>query len=420
MRYLYSFLLYLILPFILLRLWWKARRLPAYRHRWWERLGFIKPITEPFSIWIHGVSVGETIAAIPLMQELHQRFPQYAIVMTTMTPTGSELASKQIMDKIYHVYIPYDLPDSVARFIHRIRPKLAIIMETELWPNILHQLAKNNIPVMLANARLSARSAKGYRYISGLTHTLLNHIHFIAAQTAEDARRFISLGANAENVQVTGSIKFDTQIPHDMVLQGKLLRASWDIDRPVWIAASTHAGEDEKILNAFATVRKKLPTTLLILVPRHPERFHSVETLCIQKGYNVIKRREGLPCLIDTDIFLGDSLGELFLYYAASDVAFVGGSLVAVGGHNLLEPAALGLPIISGHHLFNFTEISRLLYEADALIIVHKEQELAQAVIHLLQDNMLRKKMGEHGAKVVEKNRGALQKHLQWIDEHLQ
>lgn len=419
MRYIYSFILYLALPFILLRLWWKSRKLLAYKQRWRERLGYIPTFHQSDMIWIHSVSVGETIAAILLARALLRRHPKLHITITTMTPTGSDMASRHANERIHHVYVPYDLPDAVQRFLARVQPKLIIVMETELWPNMLHYSAKQQIPILLANARLSPRSAKGYQYIRRFTRNMLNCIQLIAAQTQEDARRFIALGADPGKVIVAGSIKFDTEIPKDLVQQGKFLRASWDVERPVWIAASTHPGEDEIILDAFAKIREVLPTTLLILVPRHPERFKDVANLCQQRKFSVVKRSQGQPCSINTDVFLGDSLGELFLYYSASDVAFVGGSLVSVGGHNLLEPAALSLPIVTGPYLFNFTEISRLLKEADAARIIHNENELALLMIELLQDFLLRKEMGERGHNVVEQNRGALEKHLSWIDAQL-
>lgn len=419
MRYIYSFILYLAFPFIFLRLWWKSRKLSAYKHRWLERLGFITPLASTNNIWIHSVSVGETVVAIRLARAIQEYQPQVNILITTMTPTGSDMVKRQQNPSFQHVYVPYDLPGAVKRFLKAVRPKLIVIMETELWPNILYYAHKQKIPILLANARLSARSAKGYRYVQHFSQSMLNCIDLIAAQTQEDAERFISLGAKKDKLMIAGSIKFDTDIPKDLVQQGKFLRASQDVARPVWIAASTHSGEDELILDAFSIVRQTLPTTLLILVPRHPERFKDVARLCQQRGFTVTKRSQGQPVAIDTQIFLGDSLGELFLYYAASDVAFVGGSLVATGGHNLLEPAALGLPVLTGPHLFNFTEISRLLSDAGAIKIVQNSNELAQQLITLLQNPASQKSMGEKGQQVVEQNRGALQKHLAWIESRI-
>jgi 3-deoxy-D-manno-octulosonic-acid transferase len=336
-----------------------------------------------------------------------------------MTPTGSDMVRRHQDSRIHHAYVPYDLPGALARFLKRVQPKLIIIMETELWPNTLHLAQKQQIPVMLANARLSARSARGYSYIRSLTRKMLSSIHLIAAQSQEDADRFIKLGALPNRVCVFGSIKFDMQTPKDLIQQGKLLRASWDIDRPVWIAASTHQKEEEIILQAFKKIRQKLPTALLILVPRHPERFKEVAQLCLEENFNLVKRSEGIPCSVDTAIFLGDTLGELFLYYAAADVAFVAGSLIPIGGHNLLEPAALELPVISGPHLANFNEISKLLKDADALRIVQNEQELAEQVIYLLMQTKERQRLGQNAKHVVEANRGAVTKHLAWIETQL-
>lgn len=419
-RYLYSFILYLILPFILLRLWWKSRKLPAYKTRWLERLGYGPVLNSKTPVlWIHAVSVGESIAALVLAKELLKQHPQLSLMLTTMTPTGSDMVMRYQDPRIHHSYVPYDLPVAITRFLKRVRPKLIIIMETELWPNTLHLAQKEKIPLMLANARLSARSARGYSYIRWLTRKMLRSIHLIAAQSQEDADRFIKLGALADHVQVYGSIKFDMQAPKDLIQQGKLLRASWDIDRPVWIAASTHQREEEIILQAFKLIRQKLQTALLILVPRHPERFKDVAQLCIDENFNIIKRSQGIPCSVDTDIFLGDSLGELFLYYAAADVAFVAGSLIPIGGHNLLEPAALGLAVISGPYLSNFNEISKLLKNADALRIVNNHHELAEQVIYLLTQNQERQRLGQNSKQVVEANRGAVAKHLAWIEQQL-
>lgn len=419
MHHIYNFLIYLLSPLLLVRLWWRGRRYSAYRKRWAERFGVFKTPVINNSIWVHAVSYGESVAAESLIKKLQQHYPKKIIVVTTMTPTGSERMVTTFGNSIFHVYVPYDFPDAAARFLNHIHPQLAIIMETELWPNILHQCAKRNIPILLANARLSAKSLHGYRMIRRLTTTMLNCITMIAAQTQTDADRFLQLGADAKKTIVTGSIKFDFNVPTALVHEGRALRHSWDIDRPAWIAASTHPGEEEKILEVFALIRKKLPNTLLILVPRHPERFDEVATLCQEKNYQIIRRSEGKPCRIDTDIFIGDSMGELFLFYAAADVAFVGGSLVPVGGHNLLEPAAIGLATITGPHFFNSTEITLMLEKQSAITVVNNEQELADTTIALLQNEKLRNQQGAYGQEIVKQNRGALEKHLQWIERYI-
>jgi len=419
MRYLYSGLFYLIFPFIFLRLWWKGRKNPAYRLRQKERLGFINPLKGKHIIWVHAVSLGEMIAARPLIQGLQKFYPEKEIIITNMTPTGSALASQIFGKTAHYAYVPYDTPDAVQRFLSRANPELAIIIETELWPNLLHYTAKRGIPILLANARLSEKSARGYARISGLIRPMLQAIRLIAVQTSVEAQRFISLGANPDRVVVTGSIKFDVPTPQNLVAAGHELRSSWGEKRPIVIAASTHAGEEEKVLRAFAEIRKNWPNALLVLVPRHADRFDEVALLCQKQGLSVIRRTEQLPCVAETQVFLGDTLGELFLFYAVADVAFVGGSFATVGGHNLLEPAALALPILTGPNLFNFTEIFALLNKAEAAICVVDEIELAKVCTELLGDEVRRKIMGERAQRVVEENRGALQKHLDCIEQLL-
>jgi len=415
MRYLYSLALYLALPYIIIRLWRRSRKFPAYKNRWAERFSFVKPppLTDP--IWIHAVSFGEVVVAEPLIKALLARYPQRSLVVTTMTPTGSERVCKTFGEQIYHVYVPYDLPGAVRRFFKQSRPTLGIIMETELWPNMLYQVRKRKLPLLLANARLSPRSTRGYQRIAGLTRHMLRSFTCVAAQSKVDAERFIQLGLAADKVMVTGSIKFDITPPDAQIQEGRALRHSWSMIRPILIAASTHQGEEDQMLDAFKSIKQQHPNALLILVPRHPQRFDSVAALCEHRGYSIIRRSEGRTCEPSTDIFLGDSMGEMYMYYALADVAFVGGSLVSVGGHNLLEPAALGLPVLTGPQLFNFTEISQLLRQADAITVVNNADELAKHVIALFQNPQSRQQQGHRGLRVLAQNRGALQKHLDWI-----
>ena len=500
-RLLYTFILYFLTPWVLLRLAWRGLRAPAYWRRWPERFGFLpsmhgtgcrkRPeVDARETLWIHAVSVGETQAALPLIKALQQHYPHMTLVVTTTTPTGSERVRAALGDTVFHVYAPYDLPGAVRRFLSRTRPRVAIIMETELWPNLIHGCQQRGIPVIVANARLSARSAAGYQRVAGLTREALQSITVIAAQAQADAQRFIALGADPARVRVTGNIKFDITPAADLPQHAAALRHSWGAQRPVWIAASTHANasdsEDEQVLAAFATVRLALPNALLILVPRHPERFAKVAALCRKQGYNIVLRSEQKPydttpdavhgwrflripaptalghparrtsaagagcaeatavhgCtsvargslqrilrsrhssihgqrrMPEATIYIGDSMGELMLFYAASDVAFVGGSLIRHGGHNLLEPAALGIPVITGPHTFNFADISRMLLQADAARQVDNPAELAAAVITLLQNDTLRRAMGEKGRDLVEQNRGALAKLIAIVHEH--
>lgn len=406
LRLIYTGLLYLALPLALLRLYWRGHREPAHRQRWRERLGLI-PSPPSGGLWVHAVSVGETRAALPLIRALLVRHPDRPLVVTTTTLTGSRQVREALGERVHHFYAPYDLPGAVARFLRRTRPRLAIIMETELWPNLLRQCAVAGIPVMIANARLSEHSARGYARIRRLTASMLRDITLIAAQAEADAERFRALGA--PRVRVTGNLKYDLTPPETLPEQGRQLRRELlGANRPVWIAASTHAGEDEQILEAFAQLRDRWPELLLFLVPRHPERFDGVAALCQQWGFSVVRRSEQRRCAPDTAIFLGDSMGELLRFYAAADLAFVGGSLVPTGGHNVLEPALLGLPVLFGPHMFNFTEAGERLLEANAAWRIADAGKLAVAVDRLLADLELRQNAGRGGRAVVERHRGAL------------
>ncbi|MFZ1830436.1 MAG: lipid IV(A) 3-deoxy-D-manno-octulosonic acid transferase [Candidatus Competibacteraceae bacterium] len=407
MRLLYTSLLYLILPLALLRLYWRGRHDPGHRQRWRERLGYFSALPEPGCLWIHAVSVGEVRAALPLIRALLDRRPEQQLLVTTTTLTGSRQVQEALGDRVQHVYAPYDLPDAVARFLRKTRPRIAIIMETELWPNVLRRCARAGIPVLIANARLSERSAQGYARIGRLMMNILQDITLIAAQAEADAERFRTLGA--PRVEVIGNLKYDLKLPDELMEQGRTVRREWlGENRRVWIAASTHAGEDEQILEALTQLRTRWPDLLLLLVPRHPERFASVATLCQQRGFRVVRRSDRQPCSLETAVFLGDSMGELLLFYAAADLAFVGGSLVATGGHNVLEPALLGLPVLFGPHMFNFTEAGERLLAVEAARQVADGGELALAVDQWLADPEQRLNAGRRGQAVVERHRGAL------------
>ncbi len=416
MRLVYSLLLYLLAPLVVGRLAWRGIAQRAYWQRWPERFGFIPHAQGPAPLWVHAVSVGEVTAAVPLVQLLRKRHPQVPIVVTTVTPTGSQRVLEAFGASVQHVYSPYDLPDAVARFLGRIRPRAVLIMETELWPNLFHACGTRNIPLVIANARLGTRSFAGYRRVRRLIAGTLKNVTVVAAQSRADAERFLALGAPSARVQVTGSIKFDLRLPASLREQAAVLRRTCGVNRPVWIVASTHEGEEEQVLQAFAQVRLSLPACLLVLVPRHPERFGRVAALCRRNGYRVVLRSSGARCPGDADVFLGDSMGELMLFYAASDVAFVGGSLVPTGGHNMLEPAALGVPVIFGPHTFNFEEIARLLITEGAAWQVHDVAELAGVAASLLRDANLRHAAGERARQVVERNRGALERLMEMVE----
>ncbi|MBU6961087.1 lipid IV(A) 3-deoxy-D-manno-octulosonic acid transferase [Pseudomonas sp. CVAP len=414
-RTLYTALFYLGLPLVAIRLWLRSRKAPAYAKRIGERFSIGLPVMKPGGIWVHAVSVGESIAAAPMIRGLLERYPQLPITVTCMTPTGSERIHAMFANepRIQHCYLPYDLPCAAARFLDRVQPKLAVIMETELWPNHIHQCAKRGIPVALANARLSERSAKGYGRFSKLTQPMLAEMSLFAVQTEAEAERFRQLGARAETVEVTGSIKFDLRIDPLLLQRAAELRQQWQaVERPIWIAASTHEGEDEVVLAAHRQLLASHPDALLILVPRHPERFNPVFELCQQQGFNTIRRSTGEMVSASTSVLLGDTMGELLFLYALADSAFVGGSLVPNGGHNLLEPAALAKPVLSGPHLFNFLEIAALMRSAQALQEVDDAHGLALAVQRLFELPRDAQRMAEAGLNVMRANQGALQRLL--------
>nr|VFJ53697.1 MAG: 3-deoxy-D-manno-octulosonic-acid transferase [Candidatus Kentron sp. DK]VFJ57442.1 MAG: 3-deoxy-D-manno-octulosonic-acid transferase [Candidatus Kentron sp. DK] len=433
----YSALHYLIMPLVLLRLLWRGIAAPAYRERWPERFGFranAAPAADSGAprIWIHAVSVGEVQAAVPLARALSSRYPEARILLTTTTPTGAARVAAAFGESVEHRYLPYDLPGSIRRFLDGAAPSLALFMETELWPNVLAACRRRAIPVLLVNARLSGKSARGYRRVAGITRRMLQNLSLIAAQGRADAERFIALGADPDRVRVTGSIKFDIELPANLREKGKSMRTYWGENRNVWIAASTHEGEEEPILDVFREIRKKIPDSLLILAARHPERFARTDALARRRGYRTFPRsrlpspEESAQGRVDTaidgrgiDVLIGDTMGELPLLYAAADVAFVGGSLISVGGHNMLEPAALGVPILFGPHVFNFHAIAGNLEQQGAARRVQNKTELAKAVIMLFRDDNLRRGMGKKGRTFVEDNRGALEQVMALVEAYL-
>ncbi|WP_323167045.1 lipid IV(A) 3-deoxy-D-manno-octulosonic acid transferase [Pseudomonas atacamensis] len=422
-RTLYTALFYLGLPLVAIRLWLRARKAPAYAKRIGERFTLGMPTLQPGGIWVHAVSVGESIAAAPMIRALLERYPALPITVTCMTPTGSERIQALFANesRIQHCYLPYDLPCAAARFLDRVQPKLAVIMETELWPNHIHQCAKRGIPVALANGRLSQRSAKGYGRFSKLTAPMLAEMSLLAVQTEAEAQRFRDLGARSETVDVTGSIKFDLTIDPQLLQRAADLRSQWQAqDRPLWIAASTHEGEDEVVLDAHRRLLANHPDALLILVPRHPERFNSVFDLCQREGFATVRRSTGANVDAQTSVLLGDTMGELLFLYALADSAFVGGSLVPNGGHNLLEPAALAKPVLSGPHLFNFLDIAAQLREAGALAEVDDAEGLAVEVQRLFELPRDAQRMAEAGLAVMRRNQGALQRLLDGLARLIQ
>ena len=413
MRLLYTVLLYLITPLVLLRLLWKSRLQPEYRRRVGERFGLVEAADGGVAVWVHAVSVGESLAALPLIEALIRRHGEGRVWVTTTTPTGSERVQAALGKRVRHSYAPYDLPGSVAGFLERARPRQVVVMETELWPNLFRAVRKRGLPLLVANARLSPRSFRGYSRLRRSIAGVLADCTEVAAQSAADAERFRSLGA--PRVSVMGNIKFDMTVPEEQLRRGLELRAALGASRPVWIAASTHEGEEQAVVDAHHELLKQLPDSVLILVPRHPQRFDEVAKLVERSGL-LSARRSQAPPNLHTQLLLGDSMGEMFAYFAAADVAFVGGSLVPVGGHNVLEPAALGLPVLFGPHMHNFIAARDLLLGSDAALEVGDAGQLAATLLTLFGDAAQRARMGQAGKEAVEANRGALRKLLALLD----
>ena len=416
----YSALLYLLTPAIAGFSLWRMWRSPGYRERWQERLGLVAPLAgASSSFWIHAVSVGEVMAAIPLVRALQQRSPSTPIVVTTATPTGAARVAEVFGPHVRHLYQPYDYPFAVRRFIDRIRPCLAVIMETEVWPNLFHGCAQAGIPVVIANARVSPDSLRGYRRFAALVKEALGAVAMVAAQGSAEAERWRALGMSPERLAVMGNIKFDMPVASGARRAGGELRRLWGEERAVLIAASTHDGEDEQVLAAHRLLCGEQDRPLLVLVPRHPERFDAVAELCRRQGWRVARRSLCEPVSPAVEVYLGDTMGELMSLYAAADIAYVGGSLVPVGGHNLLEPAALGVPVITGPNTFNFDEIRRSLEAAGGAVVVSDAVGLARAAARLLGDEQARLTAGEAARAVVQANRGALNRLMEILEPYL-
>lgn len=378
-RLTYSFVLYLLTPLIWLRLLWRARRQPEYLRHFGERYGFYGDRPSGPLLWVHAVSVGETRAAQPLVEALQRRWPGHRILLTGMTPTGRQAARDVYGDHVIQAYLPYDYPGAVDRFLRHFSPAFGVLMETEVWPNLLAAAHRLDIPVMLANARLSARSARGYRRIGGLARPAFAALAGVAAQTADDAARLAELGVAP--VEVCGNLKFDVQPPADKLALGRQWRAALG-DRPVWLAASTREGEEERVLRAW---RRVAPEALLVLVPRHPQRFAEVAALLGAQGIEFARRSAGLPGPASR-VWLGDSMGEMAAYYALADLAFVGGSLLPLGGQNLIEAAACGCPVLVGPHTFNFKQATEDALAAGAALRVADADALGDTVDRLCRD----------------------------------
>ena len=410
---------YLLLPYAVANLLWRGLRYRAYWRRWPERFGFVARL-EGRTIWVHAVSVGEVRSAAPLVEALVERYPTHRLIVTTMTPTGSDQVRELFGARVSHCYAPYDFPDAVRRFLDRVHPEIAVVAETEFWPNIFAACASRRIPLLLVNGRVSLASLHGYLRVPKITRRMLENAQLLCVQTRTDAQRLRNLGAPESSVRVTGNLKFDVALPADLLGQGEGLRAAWGRDRWVWIAASTHGGEEKQVLDAFTLLRASWPDLLLVLVPRHPERFGHVARLCRSRGYRIALRSRTpgkLPA--GTDVLVGDTMGELQRLYAAADVAFVGGSLVPRGGQNLLEACAVKVPAVFGPYMFHFEEISAMALERGAGRQVRDSRELAAAVAMYFEQPELRRAAGRAAHTLVTDNRGALERTLAFMSEAL-
>lgn len=412
---LYRIFLYFALPVVMIRLLYRASRNKQYRVRISQRFGFNllspKEQAHPNGIWIHAVSVGEVNAAVPLVRNLLARFPDRAITITTMTPTGSERVLKVFGGSVRHCYLPYDYPGAAKRFLNALRPQLAMVMETEIWPNLIHECHNRQIPMIYTNVRLSARSHEGYLRFKKLFSPTLKKVSQFAVQAKADAERLIDIGANADAVEVTGSIKFEMTLPASVTEAAQAVRRDMGWERPVLVAGSTHDGEDAQVINAYLKARKEIGNLLLVLVPRHPERFSAVFKLAAGYGCKTVLRSQCQAKIPqDTEIYVADTMGELTLLIAAGDVAFIGGSLVPAGGHNVLEACAAGVAVVFGPHMFNFQEISDLVLAKGAGIQIMDSDELGEVVVKLLNDPVIRDQYGSEGRALIEENKGALDK----------
>jgi len=426
-RTFYSFALWLLLPYIFVRLAWRGRKQPEYLQHIGERFGFYsqqpknpdpkswgngKPV-----IWLHAVSVGETRATQSLVTQLRATYPGHRILLTHTTPTGRAASEQLYGNDVMRVYLPYDYPFAVRRFLNHFRPQLGMLMETEIWVNLIHACRKNNIPLLLLNARMSEKSAKGYASFAQLTHPALSALNAVAAQTDDDAARLTRLGAN--NVSVMGNLKFDIEPPATMLTLGKQLREKFGVERKVLLAASTRAnsigdGEEALLLDALQQVND--PALLVVIVPRHPQRFDEVANLLKQRNIKFQRRSADQPTAPDTAVILGDSMGEMFAYYAAADLAFIGGSLLPFGGQNLIESCAVGTPVVIGPHTYNFTEAVQKATRCGAAIQVQDVQQLFTEAQRLLADTEPLNEMHKQCLNFVGINRGATHKALQIIN----
>ncbi|PST94566.1 3-deoxy-D-manno-octulosonic acid transferase [Photobacterium iliopiscarium] len=420
-RVFYTLLLALAAPLLLWGLYRTKPGKPHFGARWKEHFGFTPRLaTTTAPIWIHAASVGEAIAIVPVIKALKQAYPEQTIVVTTTTSTGAEQVAK-LGELVEHRYMPIDFAWCVRGFLKAIKPKLFLIVEKELWLNTLMCVHQQKIPTIIVNARLSERSAKRYQSFSFFTHQLLNKIDKILCLHDDDAQRFIAIGAQQHQIAVTGSIKYDITIANTVFEHAQNLRQQLGAQRPIFVAASTHQGEDEQVLDAYQAVLQQYPDAMVIIVPRHPQRFDSVAKLAIERGLMVHRRTDTTPIKANTQLYLADTMGEMLVMLATADVTFMGGSLVGekVGGHNLLEPAAVAKPAITGPSFYNFEDITQQLLAAGAIEICQNSHQLAQQLVTLFNDPERQQHMGAQGQRIVIENQGAVNKTIANIHFYL-
>ena len=418
LRKLYTLIFTLALPLVLFRLYWRGIKASAYRLRWQERLGYYRCPPVKDVIWLHAVSVGEAEAAFALLKMLQQRHPEARFLVTTTTPTGSERVQKVLADSVLHVYLPYDAPFIVQRFLRHFHPKLAVFMEKELWPNLYAACAEQQIPLLVINARLSARSARSYQKIPSLVKPTLASVRLIAAQTEDDRRNFLAIGAAPERVKVFGNIKFDMHINPETIAAGHALKHSLFAGRFVWIIGSSHQDEEAVFLRLYSALKQRIPELLLLIAPRHPERFQVVKKLCEDQQLSVVMRSRQGSVEPACDVYIADSIGELKMLYAAADVAFVAGSLTAVGGHNVLEPAAVGVPVLFGTQMFNFQDIANGMLAAGAAVQCADANAISAALLRVYADFEFRQGLVAKAREFVAENQGVTELIVGLLEEH--
>jgi 3-deoxy-D-manno-octulosonic-acid transferase len=414
-RTVYLLASYLLMPLLMLHLAFRGLRDSDYLQRWGERFGRYRGAAAQGGIVVHAASVGEVNAAAPLIRALSERFPDLPLTVTCFTPTGSHQIRALFGESVYHFYVPFDLQGSTRRFFRFLQPRLLLVMETEIWPNLYFAAAASDVPILIANARISDQSFDAYRRFRSITGPALQQTTRIAAQSDADALRFKQIGAVADRIEVTGNLKFDLKLPSDLPARGEELRQQWGPDRQVLVAGSTHEGDEGPLLDAFHGLLEKHPRALLVLVPRHPERFRRAAQLARDRGLSVQLRSEVQGGMADTQCLVVDKMGELLSYYAAGDIAFVGGSLAHTGGHNVLEPAALSVAVLVGPHTFNFKQVVNALLSCGGARQVANSVELEQAAARLLNEPGERQQMGAAGLALVKAGQGALSRTLDMI-----